>query len=224
MFHRLRIIQSPTEQMTAATDVLIAGAAIACATGVRGLRARAPWKAAIWTAAYGTVATGATLGAIAHGFEMSKATNTRIWQPLNLALSTTVALFVVGTVYDTWGEATARRALLPALAVGGAFWKTIPVGQTEFWPFLIYQAAGMLLALGSYGRLALRGTPGAAWMVTGILLSMAAAGIQADGRAALKVGVELDANSVYHLVQLAGILALYMGIRESLLTEASPEG
>lgn len=215
----MKIVDSPTEQTTAATDVLLAAQALACAVRLQRMRSRNPWKINLWSLAFGMVASGAALGAVSHGFQITEATRQRLWKPLNLVLSTTIALFVSGTVYDTWGQPAARRSLPPALATALAFWLSIRVEQQKFWPFLLYQAVGMLFALLAYSRLALHGQPGARLMVAGILLSMLAAVVQTRPEYRLHLLWEFDRNGLYHLVQLAGMVAIEAGLRESLTAQ-----
>ena len=56
-------------------------------------------------------------------------------------------------------------------------------------------------------------------MVLGIALNMAAAAIQAGGSVRLNVGVPLDHNGAFHLVQMVAIVALVAGVGKSLPNE-----
>jgi hypothetical protein len=53
-------------------------------------------------------------------------------------------------------------------------------------------------------------------MVLGIALNIAAAAIQASGTVRLNVGVPLDHNGVFHLVQMVAIVLLVAGVGKSL--------
>ncbi len=215
-----RIVASPTERTTAATDVLLAAQSFAYAADLLR-RVRTPQvdqgKATMWAIAFANAGTGAVLGAIAHGLEMSPRTNQRIWQPLRLSLSLAVAFFVAGTLYDTVSAAAARRSL--PLLLGGAvvFWWFVPVAQDSFWPFTLYQGAGMLVALGGYGQQALRTQDAAAlWMLAGVVLSGIAGAVQATPDLHVTAIWEFDANGLYHLIQSAGLAAIQRGVTCSL--------
>jgi hypothetical protein len=54
-------------------------------------------------------------------------------------------------------------------------------------------------------------------MAIGILVSIIAAGIQANKSVAMTVIWRFDHNGIYHLVQSAGLVLLVMGLRWSLL-------
>ena len=53
-------------------------------------------------------------------------------------------------------------------------------------------------------------------MVVGIALNIAAAGIQAGGSARLNLGVPLDHNGIFHLVQMVAVVVLAAGVAGSL--------
>ena len=112
---------------------------------------------------------------------------------------------------------TARRLLIPALAVGAGFYLVTLLFPGTFLVFVLYEAVAMLVALALYVRLALRTAEGWAWlMVLGIALNIVAAGIQASGSVRLNLGVPLDHNGVFHLVQMVAIVVLVAGVGRSL--------
>ena len=59
-------------------------------------------------------------------------------------------------------------------------------------------------------------------MVLGIALNIAAAGIQASGAVRLNLGVPLDHNGVFHLLQMVAIVVLMAGVGRSLGETESP--
>ncbi len=214
---RIELIASPTERTTAATDVLLACQASAGCLMLYRMRQHDPWKAALWSAALGNLALGALLGAVAHGFSMSPALNRRIWQPLNLTLGLTIALFATGVISDLWGERAARRALPVLLVLAGGFFSFTLLRPGSFLAFVLYQSVGMLFALLAYSWLAARGKlSGAAWMAAGVLTTIIAASIQAGERASFRLIWEFDHNGTYHLVQMAALQLLLNGLRRSL--------
>jgi hypothetical protein len=180
-----------------------------------------PWKAGLWAWAFGLLALAAALGTVAHGFKMSAVTNQRFWQPLNLALGLTVALFVVGVVYDIWGLAAAQQILPLMLSFGVVFFAVTQVIGGAFLVFIFYEAAAMFFALGAYGWLAATGRlPGAAWMAAGVLVTMIAAAVQAgwNGRKRPLTFIwQFDQNGLYHLIQMVGVILLLLGLRAALL-------
>lgn len=218
----ITLIDSPTERTTAATDAVLAGLAVGSAVWLLRMRERQPWKVGLWSAAFGTLGLAAALGAVAHGFAMAPQTRQLIWQPLNLALGATIALFVAGVVQDTWGEQASRRVLPIALVSAGGFYVITLLRPGTFLLFVLYQSVCMLFALGAYGRLAWQGQlPGAAWMTAGVLITILASAIQASEQVRLNFIWEFDHNGVYHLVQMVGLVALLTGVQRSLAPNAA---
>jgi hypothetical protein len=206
----------PTELTTAATDAMLAVLAVASIRWLAGRRSRQPDRITLWILVLGLLAVASSLGAIAHGLDLSETTRYLLWQPLFLSLGLVVALFVVAAVYDGFGPRAARRLLIPALVAGGGFYLLTLVFPGTFLVFVLYEATAMIAAIGLYFRLALRSGERWTWlMVIGITLNLAAAAIQATETVRLDVGVPLDHNGVFHLVQMVALVALVAGIGSS---------
>lgn len=202
-----------TELTTAATDAILAIQALVCIRWLAARKSADPARVTLWVLVLGLLAIASALGAVAHGLELSADTLYVLWQPLFLALGLVVALFVVAAVYDGIGPVTARRLLIPALVVGAGFYLLTLLFPGTFMVFVMYEAVAMLLALGLYLRLALRGGAGWQWlMVLGIALNIAAAAIQASGSVRFTLGVPFDHNGVFHLVQMVAIVVLVAGV------------
>lgn len=213
----MQFIDSATEQTTAATDVVLALLAGCCAVLLRRFRQTVSFKVAVWTWTFVLVALAAALGAVAHGFEMEQQTWDLIWQPLNLCLGLAVGLFCVGAFYDSWGHRFARRALPLMIGLGVVFFAATTLIQKGFLVFVIYEALAMIAALVIYIRLALNGRlPGAILMAAGVVVNIIAAVVQATGAVKLTLVWEFDHNGVFHLIQLVGILLLYVGLHVAL--------
>ena len=77
-----------------------------------------------------------------------------------------------------------------------------------------------------YLKLAARkdGLGGMCWMAAAMLLTIAAGGIQALGNVYITVVWSFDQNGVFHIVQAVGIIALVVGLRESLSCSKREEG
>ena len=213
----MEFIDIPTEQTTAATDAILALLSLGCALYLHRIGTHKRWKANVWIGLFGLLTVAAVFGTIAHGFKMSAWWNNLFWQPLFLSLGLVVALFVVAVVYDAWGKAAARRILPIMLAVGVIFYIITVLVPGLFLVFIVYQSTATLFALVIYGRLTWRGKlPGAGWMTLGIFITMVAAVVQATGSLTITVIWPFDYNGLYHLIQMAGLLALLTGLRKDL--------
>jgi len=213
----VELIDIPTEQTTAVTDAVLAVLAAGCVVYLSRIGSREPWKRNVWSWAFGLLALSAALGAVAHGFKMSAATNHLLWQPLNFALGLTVALFAVGVVYDMWGERVARRALPVMIIAGVIFYMVTLFFPDTFLVFILYETAVIAFALGVYGTLSVRKRfRGAGLMAAGMLVTMIAGTVQATESLYFTFIWQFDYNGIFHLVQMAGVLALIAGLRAAL--------
>ena len=211
----------PTELTTAATDAMIALLGIGCIRWLAMRRSADPDKVTLWVLVLGLLVIASALGAVAHGLDLSGDTLFILWQPLFLSLGLVVALFVVAAVYDGFGPRAARKVLIPAVVIGAGFYLVTLLFPGTFLVFVLYEAAAMLLALVLYVRVALRTRERWAWlMVLGIALNIIAAAIQATGSVRIDIGVPLDHNGVFHLVQMVALVVLVAGVGQSLTDES----
>lgn len=207
----------PTEQTTAVTDLMLAVLAAGCAVYLYRIGTRARWKTNLWTAVMAFLAAAAGLGAIVHGLQMDPAIQALLWHPIKLFLGLLVALFVAAAVYDIWGAAAARRALPAMVLVGLGFFGITLIWPGQFLVFIVYKTLAMLFALAGYAWLAGRGRLKGAWLMTGgILVTIAAAAVQAGRLLTFTFIWPFDHNGVYHLIQMAGIVLIAAGLRKDL--------
>lgn len=202
---------SPTELTTAATDAILA---VECVAVIIGLRRHRPagWRLGLWCWVFGLIAFAGGLGAVAHGLDLSEAVRTALWGPLYLALGVLVALFAVGAVADWQGPARARRWVPWSVGVGVLFFGLTQLLDGAFLIFVVYEAAAMLGALAIYvGLAAGRRQRGAGTMAFGVLVNLAAAGLQASP-VGFRLMVPFDHNGVFHLAQMAGVAVLALGV------------
>lgn len=209
----MTLVQIPTEQTTAATDLLIAVLGIIAlqllrSGGPRGLRGQ------LWRGVIGLLAVTALLGAIAHGLVLSEALFAFTWNATYLGLSLLVAAFLLAAWRDLAGDAPARRGLPVVAIVALCAWGYFLIDPDNFLPFVIYEATAMLLALAGYLWLTRQGTlRGAGWIAASIAVNMVAAAIQASGAVSFTLIWPFDHNGVFHLVQILGLALLVHGLR-----------
>ena len=215
----MEFIDIPAEQTTALTDALMAGVAAASAIYLHRFSRENRWKIKLWVSLFSLLAFASFLGAFVHGFKISSMLQTLLWHPLYISLGLVVAVFMVAVVYDILGESAAKRILPIMLGIGVAFWGVSLVWPDSFLVFIIYEAAGMILALGGYFWLAcIKKFKGAWVMSAGILVTIFAGIIQAGNEFSFTYIWSFDHNGIYHLVQMVGVLLLVSGVRRSLFS------
>ena len=214
----MKFIKDPAEQTTAVTDIVLALIAFGGIAFLRWslMNSGQLWKINIWSAAIGLIGLAAILGAVAHGLVLSRSLHHRIWLALNMALSLAVSLFVVGVVYDLWGFEFSLTTLPILLIAGMGFYLSTLIYPGIFFLFIVYEVVALVFALGAYIFLAIhKDLPGAGLMATAILVSIIAAGIQANKSVILTFIWRFDHNGIYHLVQVLGLMLLLVGLRRS---------
>lgn len=217
----MHLQRSATELTTAVTDAALGLLCVVIVVRLVAIPVTATWKRALWCWAFGLLGLASALGAVAHGLKLSPSALGAIWWVLYLSLGVTVALFVVGGLHDWRGERAARAALVWAIGVGASFAALTQLLGGAFVIFVAYEAAAMVAALAIYVFLAASTRlAGAGMMAVGIGLTIAAAAVQASA-ASVRLGVPLDHNGLFHLVQLGATAALASGLRRGLETTNS---
>jgi len=202
---------SPYERVTAWTDVLMGLLAGFIAFQLPQIPG---FKFTVWAWAFALLTLSSFLGATAHGYEMARKTNDRLWMPINLSLGLVLGLFVVGALFDLSGEAIARMVLPIMLVIGFGFFLVTVWKPGTFMTFIAYEAVAMLFALGVYVYLLFTSSlAGAGWMVTGVMVTIIAAAVQATGKAGKGIFWYFDNNGIFHLIQMAGMVLLWMGLK-----------
>ena len=210
---------SPVELTTAATDVVLALVCVGVVLGLNRLRALDWWRTTIWSAVFIFVAVASVLGAVAHGVELSESVDGALWSPLYLSVELSLALFLVGAVYDAFGTRAARRLVPWAIGVALAFHVLTHGLDSGSLFFVVYGVVAMVASLAVYVRLAINDRlSGAGVVAVGIGLTLLAGLVQASD-ISFRLVVPFDHNGVFHLVQLAAIATLAHGLRLGL---ASP--
>lgn len=205
----IAMIDIPTERTTAATDLLLAAIAFASLVAISRYHASRPGKATLWMSIFGMLVVASGLGAVAHGVAMSPETNRMLWHPLNLALGVMVALILVAAVLDKWGEQLAWRIMPATLLLGIGFFGVTVLWENTFLAFVVFEVVAMSLVVGIYFSLVWHGRGARhVLMVFGMLLTIAAAAVQATCDINFHCLWTFDQNGVFHLIQLPAVVCL----------------
>jgi hypothetical protein len=210
------LIKSPTELTTSATDMLLAIECVLIMIYLWLAPAADRWKTFLWCWVFGLLAFSSFIGSIAHGLEMQASMREMLWVPLYLSLGIIVALFVIGALYDLAGRDLAKRLIWPGVAMGTLFFLIVKLLNGAFIIFVIYEAMAMICALAIYSYLSItRRLRGAAIVSSAILLNMVAAGAQASN-ISIQIIFPFDHNGIFHLIQIAALALLGMGLRTGM--------
>jgi hypothetical protein len=211
----VQLIDIPTEQTTAATDLIIALMAIVAAMY---LKRNGPdrLRGSLWRSVLILLAVAALLGAAGHGLVLGERAYLALWSAVYLPLALLVAAFLAATIRDLAGDAPARRAVPALTAIALAFFAYMLLDPDNFLPFIVYEIVAMTLSLAGFAWISIRGNlAGAGWITGAIAVNILAAAIQAEGSLGFTLVWTFDHNGVFHLVQMVGILLLVQGLRRT---------
>lgn len=215
----MQLNPSATELTTAVTDAAVGILCLAVVWWLVAIPVNATWKRALWCWVFGLLGLASVLGAVVHGLELSESVRAVLWRPLYLSLGLTVALFVIGGIYDWRGEAAARALLPWAVGIGASFFALTQLLGGAFLIFVVYEAIAMVATLAMYVFLSTtRRLAGATMITVGIGLSIVAAAVQASALS-VRLIVPFDHNGLFHVVQLIATTALANGVRRGLETK-----
>ena len=213
----MQLNTSAIELVTAATNIPLAVTSLVTVAFLWRRRSTHSLKAWLWIGVFGSLTIAACLGVIVHGLALDSEAKKLMWHPLNAALALTVACFAAGAVVDQWGTRAAQLTLPGWLLLSAGFLLYTTFLAESFLPFVIYEGAVMVFCLGVYATLAFHGRiAGAAWMLGGVAITILASVFRAAQLGTFTLVVEFDHNSVFHLIQLPGLICLLIGLRQDL--------
>ena len=201
-----------TELTTAATDALLALECLVVVVWIGRHAARRPRRARLWRPAFGLCGLAAGFGAVVHGLALPPGWADLLWIPLTFCMGLGMALLLAGAVGD-WRGFDAADRLVP-WGVGAAVLLVVATRLMAgaFLVFALYAAAVLMVAVLIYLRLAvLSRCPGAGVLATGLVVNLVALAVQTS-TVSLHVGVPLDHNGVFHLLQMLAIALLAAGL------------
>ncbi len=201
-----------SEPMTMATDYLVA--ALAVWLGARLWRhGEAGWSPArLWAVSFFALAIGALAGGTAHGFRahLGEDAHGAIWKVTVWSIGIAGAALLGGEVIARF-RGSWRRALLGLVAFKLGVYCVWMAAHDDFryvvWDYAPALVSVLALELWAWAR---RRAASAPWVVAGILVSFAAAGVQLSG---FSLHRHFNHNDLYHVVQMLGIWLLYRGGR-----------
>lgn len=200
-----------SQPITLATDYVLGAAALAGAL-LLARRARGSGAPAIglWAAGFLSLSAGAFLGGTWHGFSerMSEPASAALWKATLAAAGAASFFLLAGAAHATLGRRHARWIARSAGFKLALF--LVWAARHDGFEGVIVDSglamAGILvLEVAAWRR---SRDPAAPWVVSGILLSGAAATIEAFG---VRPGELLTHDDLYHVVQTGSLYLLYRG-------------
>jgi len=197
-----------TEVSTMLTDYLLAAVTAALALAL-WRRARGRAAVAVHAIGFTALAVSAAAGGTYHGFALvlSPGTLYVLWKVTTWTVGVFSFCIATGAAV-AYTRGPARLALVAAAGAVLIAYLAWMLAHDEF-RFVIYDTAFAMLLLAALSLYAFRaGAPGAGWLLAGIAVSAAAAGVQY-----LRVALHpsFNHNDLYHVVQAAAMYLFYRG-------------
>ncbi len=209
-------VDSPTEQTTAVTDLLIAVQCVGVIVLLNRIDSKRPMWTDVWKWFFGLLCLASALGAAAHGIHMSTWLQTAIWATVYLALGLIMALFAVAAVTMTWSGEMAKRCLPLGIGIALSFFAITQLWSDSFMLFVVYEAIAMIGALVLYAACYwFRSERGSGFLVAGILVGIAAAIVDTQSALQLTLIWTFDNHGMFHMVQMVSLLLTTIGIHLS---------
>jgi hypothetical protein len=185
------------EPSTMLTDYVLAGV-----TGWLAWRLYRQKSSTWWTVAFAALALTALLGGTYHGFGVP------VWKATVLLAGIISFAMVVGSAMAT--TTGPLRKIIVALAAAKLLAYEAWMSGHDDYLYVIIDTGIALAAVPVLHR--------SPWIVAGVAVSLAAAGVQASG---FDLHPHLNHNDLYHLVQIAAMILFYRGVTKSATISSS---
>ena len=205
-----------TEPTTMLTDYLLGGLAVWFAMKLaQHFRATKQRPILLWAATFAGLALASFSGGAYHGFSgyLSASALAILWK-ITLYSIGVVSLALFSAATTAAFEGSTRKVLLAAGVFKFAVYAIWIANHNDFLYAIADYTPAMLYVLLLQARAWLRREASGPWIVTGVLVSFAAAGVQQIGFAPHR---HFNHNDLYHVIQMLGVYLLYRGGR--LLTD-----
>jgi len=190
-----------SEPMTLATDYLLAAVTGVLAIRLFGRSAKQNSRRC-WSAAFVALALAAALGGTHHGFQLQA-----LWKPTVWLIGLAAWAMLSGSAVATTRGRAQQAILVLAVAKLGMFWLWTWRDDRFIW---VVADTGIAFTVVALLHLARAREPASRWILGGVALSIAAAGVQASG---LDLHRHFNHNDLYHVIQIAAMLLYYRGAR-----------
>ena len=166
----------------------------------------------IWGASFAATGLAALIGGTSHGFALyfGEVTKTVIWAS-TLYITGFISLFFLSAVIIATIKNPLQKWLIVGTVLKFVLFAVWIYSHREFKYVILDYVPAMVgvLILQVYGKYS-RGDRSAPWIISGILISLGAAGIQQSG---LTLHEHFNHNDLYHVIQMGAVYLLYKGGR-----------
>ena len=211
------LVQIATEQTTALTDAVLGIVSFFFSVIIKTIFARSRFQQKIWFFFFLFLGLASMIGAFVHGVAISSDMRILLWHPLYLSLGLSVSFFVMGAVFELWGERRTKTVLPWMLSVAFLFFLFTVFIHDSFLIFTVYEGLCLFCCLVIFLLKMFQSKREVyLFMVLGILITILAAILQSRHDIFFNFIWKFDHNGVFHLVQFIGLIFIFSSVRKLL--------
>ncbi len=197
-----------TEPVTLLTDYILAVETLVLGVLLyQGAKRINEKPIALWAFAFFAVALAAVAGGTCHGFvrHLSESVFSALWKITLYSIGISTLFMFLGMTLAAL-KGTARKILM-AVAILQFCVFAFLMAHTDNFTYVVHDYVPAMAVILALCTLRLN-RPYAIWIIAGILVSFAAAGIQLSG---FRLHKHFNHNDLYHVVQMLAMYLLYCG-------------
>ena len=166
-----------------------------------------------WRLSFFFIGLAAILGGVHHGFIGPDETPGAVsWAVIILSIAVAISFLLSATIYSVLGEARGRSLLAIRSVSLLALFILVVLGRATILTLLITEGLAMIVVVLLWLQAWRLGQPGVPLVLVAIGASLLAAGVRGFS-VHVTLGWEFDANALYHLAQMPGVILLYVAVR-----------
>ena len=208
------------EPASALTDFVLGIIAIGAALGIQE-RGRACF---LWRLAFTFMGIAALMGGVHHGFlAPHEAIAKASWAAVTVVIAISLSFVLAATVTIVLGEGKGRTLLAIRTASLIATLIVAVLGYATILTLMITESLVMVMVLVLWVQAWRLRYPGVGMILLAIGASILAAVVKGSSLRTEFFGWDFDANALYHLAQMPGVVLLYLALRRQAQTLESRE-
>ncbi|MCU0308783.1 MAG: hypothetical protein MUE51_13655 [Thermoleophilia bacterium] len=210
---------SLAEPAAALTDLALGSIALGLALGLY----RSPWVSRHWARSFAWAGSAAVAGFVHHGWvkDAGGRLETTSWALISLMVVVAVSYILAGTVVDVLGPGHARTFWVLRSAGLVAYAVLAALGHPGILTMLACEGITMACVIWLWVLAARRDDPRARPVLWAIAASIGAAIVRAAA-AGRSLPLTFDADALYHVAQVPGLLMLFRAVRIPARRGAAP--
>ncbi len=179
-------------------------------------------ESAVWGALFAVMGISSLIGFVAHFFVFPQSVKDALWVPLSFLLCATATLVLTEAATEFFGEKYIKKAVgaTSVLLLLGFVLMMIgkAAGVKYILIFVFYAIAVVVTALALYTLIFIkRKEKHIIFYFIGCALQALGAVFQVSRSLVIDIGIVIDYNSIYHILNIISLIPFYIGVKKCVL-------